>query len=340
MEQMQLSFHSIVQIILGEIPIPEEIKSYLQERIDRLNLTLSILVGDKELYKLDTTYDYIFAAALSKNASQIDIPADTDVLVRFAIRSAHTIRLLEGGLQGDPEIKQRLDLEMKKVSQFERYKKRWLPYLEKVLHPIPPYDSFNDRLNFSLDLIDSIPSNEELAALSEEDIVRRIKEVIIQLKEEDKLENEELSVNIRQALINRRHQAKGNERKGLSQPDETITADEKRKIIRSTLDSFNIYDTNKKQIMSSANYQRLLQYVDYLVIFEKIPDTIQPFTKLEVKTDNEYIFNAFHKLHYAIFSSKETRALFVIFLQKVFVALSGYALQSINKKLLSKKDGI
>ena len=73
---------------------------------------------------------------------------------------------------------------------------------------------------------------------------------------------------------------------------------------------------NKKLIMAPADFDRLMGYVEYLALYDKLPDDITPISKANISKG--HISYTFYRLHDELFGTKRIKDSFIEFIHKTF----------------------
>jgi hypothetical protein len=106
----------------------------------------------------------------------------------------------------------------------------------------------------------------------------------------------------------------------ISQPklhyNKQLSPDEMRRVVREILAPLSGYNPQKQQIMSTADYQRLIEYTDHLVITNTLPANIQVINQTNIS--NKHIRFTFYRLHKRLFTTASIRPSFILLIHSLF----------------------
>lgn len=346
---METFFFEAIKMINGEVQMTEVMKSLLDERKSqltdvmgsfRLNAdALSLGMDQTDAYLLDDPTDgYIITAASLAKINPIGLPDDTDDRLVFLAGYAVIFDLIEGLYKKDTLMRAKVKVLAEKIEQFKYYKSLWEPFIKKEILdtiPIEPYQSSFD--DFANALMASIRPNDELSTLSGEDFQRILMYRAVEIKEQNSHELEKLTTVIRKAI-----RQNSSDTLSVELIDSQPNNHAKLEAIKNILDPLTGNNPKRKEFIIPGAYNRLYDYVTYLVMHTAIPKNIQPIRKTEALISNEYIMYTFHRLYLEIYGAKHMKAtkdLFSIFLQKAFEGLSTYETTTIYKKLSQEPKG-
>ena len=114
----------------------------------------------------------------------------------------------------------------------------------------------------------------------------------------------------------------------------SIDKERKRQLVRSILAPLAGINLQKEEIMESGDFIRLIEYTDYLVLNDKLPENIIKIKKVNISI--EHIRFTFYRLHKEVFATRKIHDSFVTFLHAAFGILDNTSIATTKAKFSTR----
>ncbi|MBO0939960.1 hypothetical protein J2I47_25670 [Fibrella sp. HMF5335] len=112
-------------------------------------------------------------------------------------------------------------------------------------------------------------------------------------------------------------------------------AERKKGCVRSILAPLSGLNPQKQPIMSSEDFERLINYADHLALEDVIPENIKPITQIDIPTG--HISKTFHRLHSELYGTRRIHDSFIDFIRAVFLNKYSGQDRTVTKTNFSKR---